>query len=164
VKTYRAPRELLALIDEQVLVPRPRLAPRGRRPRVAGCAETPPLEQIASLLQRGRNYSAVSISLEAGNRLLRQAHCGSDSGETRAELGVPIKIAGRVLGVIAVKSERSDAVGPEDRVLLKEVAARLARFLSGRGKYVLMKAREAAEAAPPAPMATRAAAGEKSRP
>lgn len=164
MKTYLPPRELLARIDAQALAAKPRLAPRGRRPRLAGCAEVPPLERIASLLQQGRHYFAVTISLQAGNRLLRQAHCGSESGETRSELAAPIKIAGHVLGVIEVKSGRPDPLGAQDRVLLKGVAARLARFLTGRGKYLLRKAREAAEPAPAPPGRMRAAAGVKSRP
>ncbi len=209
MKTYRSPRELLATIDEQVLAPRPRLAPRGRAARSSGSRETPPLEHVASLLHDGRHYFAVTIYLDAGGRLLRQAHCGPESccysmapGEgivgktaqsgrervvadvsldpdykrcfptTRSELAVPIKIAGRVLGVIDSESEALNAFGPEDRLLLKEVAARLARFLTGRGKYLLIKAREAAAQAPPATAKParlpgeqlRAAAGERARP
>lgn len=209
MKTYRMPRELLAAIDEQVLAPTPRLAPRGRTPRNTGGREAPPLDRVASLLRSGRHYFAVTIYLEAGGRLLRQAHCGPESccysmalgegivgktdqsghervvpnvsldpdyklcfPETRSELAVPIKIAGHVFGVIDVECEQSNAFGPEDRVLLKEVAARLARFLTGRGKYLLIKAREAAAQAPPAAKPARsvqgsqlrAAAGERARP
>ncbi len=209
MKTYRSPRELLATIDEQVLARRPRLAPRGRTSRSSGCRETPPLEHVASLLHAGRHYFAITIYLDAGGRLLRQAHCGPESccysmafGEgivgktaessrerlvpdvsvdpdykrcfpaTRSELAVPIKIAGRVLGVIDAESEQLNAFGPEGRVLLRAVAARLSRFLTGRGKYLMIKAREEAAQAPPATAEPtripweqlRAAAGERARP
>lgn len=63
--------------------------------------------------------------------------------ETRSEIVVPIKIAGKVLGVIDVESDRENAFGKADRMLLEEVADRLARFLSGPGKYLVRHAREA---------------------
>ena len=71
--------------------------------------------------------------------------------ETKSEIVVPIKIVGRVLGVIDVESDRADAFGPLDRILLKNVAARLARFLTSTGKRYVRKAREAAAAEPAAP-------------
>lgn len=75
--------------------------------------------------------------------------------ETRSEIVVPIKIAGRVLGVIDVESDRLDAFGPRDRILLKQVAVRLARFLTATGKCYVRKAREAAAEAEPAPQTER---------
>jgi L-methionine (R)-S-oxide reductase len=66
--------------------------------------------------------------------------------ETKSELVVPIKIAGRVLGVIDVESDRPNAFGPRDQILLKDVARRLARFLTSSGKRYVRKAREAAQA------------------
>src|SRR5574341_2294210 len=66
--------------------------------------------------------------------------------ETKSEIVVPIKIAGKVLGVIDVESDRENAFGKTDRVLLQEVARRLARFLASRGRYLVRNAREAAEA------------------
>jgi putative methionine-R-sulfoxide reductase with GAF domain len=98
--------------------------------------------------------------------------------ETKSEIVVPIKIAGRILGVIDVESDRPNAFGPEGRVLLKKVAEKLARFLTSRGKYLVRKAREqqaeedsaVPESAPAFQPASekmetsrRAAAGEKSR-
>ena len=75
--------------------------------------------------------------------------------ETKSELVVPIKIVGRVLGVIDVESDRPDAFGPPDQILLKDVARRLARFLTSSGKRYVRKAKEAAaaeaEAEPAAP-------------
>ena len=75
--------------------------------------------------------------------------------ETKSEIVVPIKLAGRVLGVIDVESDRPDAFGPLDRILLKNVAARLARFLTSTGKRYVRKAKEAAAEAEPAAQAER---------
>ncbi len=62
--------------------------------------------------------------------------------ETKSEIVVPIKIGTQVLGVIDVESDRADAFGIEDRILLKEAAQRLARFLSVRGRYLVRRANE----------------------
>ena len=62
--------------------------------------------------------------------------------ETRSEIVVPIKIAGRTLGVIDVESDRVNAFGPQDRVLLKAVAMKLARYLTSNGKWLVRRARE----------------------
>jgi len=64
--------------------------------------------------------------------------------ETKSELVAPIRMATRVLGVIDVESDRLNAFGGEDRVLLQAVAVRLARFLTGRGKLLVRRARESA--------------------
>ena len=63
--------------------------------------------------------------------------------DTKSEIVVPIKIATRVLGVIDVESDEPNAFGPEERVLLEEVAGLLGRFLVGDGKYILRHARDA---------------------
>jgi L-methionine (R)-S-oxide reductase len=100
--------------------------------------------------------------------------------ETKSEIVVPIKIAGRTLGVIDVESDRPNAFGGTDRVLLKNVALALARFFTSNGRYLVREARRRqVEAAPPSPVerghqpasdrsaveaaTRRAAAGEKSR-
>jgi putative methionine-R-sulfoxide reductase with GAF domain len=92
--------------------------------------------------------------------------------ETRSELVRPIKIAAHVIGVIDVESDRVNGFAYQDGVLLQKIAAMLAKFLSGRGKYLVMKARETALAIPQVPpkhpqterqQPMRAAAGEKSR-
>lgn len=63
--------------------------------------------------------------------------------ETKSEMVVPMKLASRTLGVIDVESDRVNAFGPADRVLLKRVATLLAKFLTSKGKYLVRKAREA---------------------
>ncbi len=52
-----------------------------------------------------------------------------------------MKLASRELGVLSVESDRENGFGAEDRVLLEAVADTLARFLTGRGKYLVRKAR-----------------------
>jgi putative methionine-R-sulfoxide reductase with GAF domain len=211
VKTYRSAREVLGAV-EQVLVAKPRLASRGRLPlrEIRGAQfQESPLVQVARLLQKERQYFAVTIFLDAGGRLLRVASAGpaprcaamrlgegnvgqaAKTGmakvvpdvtrdpqyvqvfsETRSELVMPIKIGVHVSGVIDVESDRLNAFAYKDRVLLRKIATLLARFLTGPGKYLVRKAREAAHAIPAVlskqPQSEsqerlRAAAGEKAR-
>jgi hypothetical protein len=167
-KPYRPPRELLAEV-EQILA-------RGYSP-----TDDSPLDQVAELLQEGRHYDWIGILLVVGKSEEPAADRGPQpaGSENNSELVQPIKLAGRMLGLIDVESDRPNAFGPQDRVLLKQVAERLARFLTGRGKYLMRKAREAAATAAAAanagsserhqPASERAAAplaaaaGEKSR-
>jgi L-methionine (R)-S-oxide reductase len=74
--------------------------------------------------------------------------------EVKSEIVVPIRIGGRTLGVIDVESDRPDNFGSLDRVLLQGVAARLARFLTSRGKVLVRHARERQDAPPQARHAT----------
>lgn len=67
--------------------------------------------------------------------------------ETCSELAVPIKIGSHVLGVINIEHTKTYGVSTEDRIMVERIAKKLALFLSVRGKYVLMKAREAARVA-----------------
>lgn len=91
--------------------------------------------------------------------------------ETRSELVMPIKIGVHVIGVIDAESDRLNAFAYAERVLLHNVATRLARFLSAGGKHLVMEAREAAQNMPQASPARpqpeqqerlRAAAADKS--
>ena len=78
MKTYRSAREVLGAV-EQVLVAKPRLASRGRLPlrEIRGARfQESPLVQVARLLQKGRQYFAVTIFLDAGDRWLRVASAG----------------------------------------------------------------------------------------
>ena len=107
-----------------------------------------PLEDVIDLLCRGRHYAWVGIFLAVGEgaaqRLLGTG--GDVPGEvtlpeTRCKILISIKLASRELGVLSVESERENAFGAGDRVLLEGVANALARFLTGRGKYLVRKAR-----------------------
>ena len=97
--------------------------------------------------------------------------------ETKSEIVVPIKIAGRTLGVIDVESDQPNAFSMQERIFLQRVAGELARFLTSRGKYLVRHAREKAaeqaskspqeKGAPPAserpaPERVRAAVGTRS--
>lgn len=66
--------------------------------------------------------------------------------EVKSEIVVPIKIAGRILGVIDVESDQPNRFGRAERILLEKVAQKLARFLTAKGKYLVRKAREKAAA------------------
>ena len=163
---YRPPRELLAELDEILA-------------RKYSPTDDSPLDQAVELLHEGRHYYWTRIYLVTGGQADLQASRGPQSpgSEIKSKLVQPIKIVGRVLGEIIVESDRAYALSPKERVLLKQVAARLARFLTGRGKYLVRKAKEAAAARTTAaenperhqPASERAAApraaaaGEKSR-
>jgi putative methionine-R-sulfoxide reductase with GAF domain len=62
--------------------------------------------------------------------------------QTRSEIATPLKLAGRVIGVLNVESARKNGLDGEDRVLQKDVARKLALFLTGKGKYIVRKFRE----------------------
>src|SRR5438105_6172057 len=64
-------------------------------------------------------------------------------GEVKSEIIVPIKRAGRVVGVIDVESDRPNAFAYADQVLLRRVAMQLARFFTADGRLLLRKLREA---------------------
>lgn len=165
---YRPPRELLAELDEILA-------------RKYSPTDDSPLDQAVELLHEGRHYYWTRIYLVTGARADLQASRGPQSpgSEIKSKVVQPIKIVGRVLGEIVVESDRDNAFSPKERVLLKEVGKRLARFLTGRGKYLVRKAKEAAAAARVADAAENperhqpaseraaapraAAAGEKSR-
>ena len=133
MKRYRSPREVLAEV-EKLAAARPSMT-----------APLAVLDQTAELLYRARNYSWVGISLHAGEQSFRQVTRGSEPGSgllpARSQFMVPIRIAGRELGVIELESEREYAFGRGERVLLERVAARLGRYLGTRGKHVLFKLR-----------------------
>jgi putative methionine-R-sulfoxide reductase with GAF domain len=145
VKSYQSTQKVVA--DIEALLSRNR--PSFRRS---------PLEEIAELLASGRHYSWVGIYLTVEQN--SSAHV--ESSVHPAHVAVPgtvkkivvsIKIAGRELGFLNVESDRENAFGAEDRVLLERVAGLLARFLTGRGKYLVLKARK------PGPAPKAAAAG-----
>ena len=53
--------------------------------------------------------------------------------ETRSEIVVPIMLNGEVLGELDIDSDKTAAFGDDDRVLLEQVAERLAPRLTNRG-------------------------------
>jgi putative methionine-R-sulfoxide reductase with GAF domain len=145
VKTYRSARELLAQVKRVLAANKPSF-------------HHSPLEDVIELLCRGRHYTWVGIYLAVGKNTPQQLlEAGRDQQpgqvalpETQSKILVSMKLATRELGVLAAESDRENAFGAEDRVLLEQVADVLARFLAGPGKYIARKAREAAAAAPQA--------------
>ena len=107
-----------------------------------------PLEDVIELLCHGRHYAWVGIYLAVGTDAAQHSlGAGSDKldqvelPETRSKILISMKLASRELGVLSVESDRENAFGTEDRVLLESVADAIARFLTGRGKYLARKAR-----------------------
>lgn len=173
MKTYRSPREVLAEISALTAESRP--SPNS--PSL--------LVKTAKLLQNSRHYYRVGIYLVVNDRVVRQAVCGPElpkpgKATDRAEFAAPIKIGTQLLGYVRAESEDAAGTGLafEDRVLVKEVAQLLARYLHGNGRHLMRKAREAvreaaeavvedrphpspAKAEAPKRESFRAAAGEK---
>jgi putative methionine-R-sulfoxide reductase with GAF domain len=135
LRPYRSTRNLLADV-KKVLA--------GNRPSF----HRSPLEEIAGLLCEGRHYSWVGIYLtldeKSSSALLEEALIKPNQVAvhgTRKKIVVAMRVGGRELGFLNVESNRENAFGSEDRVLLDRVAGLLARFLAGpRGKYLVLKA------------------------
>jgi len=170
MKRYRSARDVLAAVERAIADDRPvqhtetlqeitrilhddrhyfwvaiYLVKADQAVRTAFCGPEAEQEPCASIaLGRGNVGSAaqdgharVVPDVEADTTYLR---CFQ---ETKSEIATPIKIAGRVIGVLDAESERVNGFSGEDRVLLKAVSGKLARFLTGRGKYLVRKLREA---------------------
>jgi hypothetical protein len=134
-----APRQVLAQVD-QVLA---------RKLSLHDVARRKPLEDVGEALSQARRYPWVGIHLQAGSVSVPQISRGAESSHAgKSQIAVPIKIASRVLGALEVASDRENAFGYGDRVLLKQVAARLARFLTSTGKVLLRHERERQNVAP----------------
>jgi hypothetical protein len=110
-----------------------------------------PLEKVAGLLAEGRHYGWVGIYLTLEKRpamplLPNAAHPARfEASGTRKKVIVTMKIAGREIGFLNVESNRENAFGVDERVLLERVAGLLAKFLTGPGKYLVRKAAEPEE-------------------
>jgi len=134
LKVYRSTRQLLADVERLLAASRPSM-------------HQSPLEDVIDLLCCGRHYAWAGIFLAVGKGAPQQElGAGRDAAEvalaeTRSKILISIKLASHELGVLSVESERERAFGVEDRVLLEAVADSLARFLTGRGKYLARKAR-----------------------
>ena len=136
MKSYRSTRQLLADVEGLLAARQPSF-------------HHSPLEDVIELLCRGRHYAWAGIYLAvAENGSQPSLGAGGDTpGEvalqgTRSKILISVKLASRELGVLSVESNHENAFGAEDRVLLEAVADALARFLSGRGKYLARRARQ----------------------
>jgi hypothetical protein len=134
LKVYSPARQLLADVERLLAANRPD-------------ARHSPLEDVVELLCRGRHYAWAGIFLAvADSATLRSMGASSSPGEVvvaemRYKILVSMKLASRELGVLSVESDRENAFGVQDRVLLEAVANALARFLAARGKYLVRRAR-----------------------
>jgi len=135
VKTYRTPRDLQARI-EQALTRRP-------------SSTAAPLDEVADILCSGRHYAWIGIFLAAGPGPAP----ASTTEIVQPRTVIPIMLVQHVFGALAVQGEKGAPLSGKDRILLKRVATRLARFLHGPGAYLLRKAREAAAEQPLSPQA-----------
>jgi hypothetical protein len=135
LKVYRPTRQLLADVECLLAANRPD-------------AHSSPLEDVIDLLCRGRHYAWAGIFLAIADGATQPAMAAGHLDEvtlpeTRSKILVTMKLASRELGVLSVESDRVNAFGAQDRVLLEAVADALARFLAGNGKYLVRRARMA---------------------
>lgn len=138
MKTYRTPRDLEARIEAALA-------------RKAGPHNTP-LDQVAEILGDGRHYSWIGIYLVAGEISKpgpSRAKTGARAAQTHAV--IPVALGQHVYGAMEVQSEKGRTLTGKDRILLKQVAERLAKYLHGPGAWLVRKAREAAAEPPPEP-------------
>ncbi len=133
MKTYCTPRDLQAKI-ERVL----------QRRTISPTAA--PLDEVAAILCEGRHYSWVGIYLVAGRSPAPASGSRKTAAPTTAESQavVPIQMGQQALGAIEARGESGKPLTSQERILLKGVAARLAKYLRGPGAYLVRKAREAA--------------------
>jgi len=133
LRSYRSPRNVVAQIEHLIATDKP-----SPRPPSA-------LVRILKLLCEGRRYECAGVFLAVDGREVPRAFGGTQAtpGESRPELSTPIKIAGHTLGSLRVQLAPGHAFGPEERVLLHEVAEILALYLSGKGRYLVRKTQEA---------------------
>jgi putative methionine-R-sulfoxide reductase with GAF domain len=135
VKPFRSTRDVLADVEQALAENRPSF-------------HESPLEKVAGLLVEGRHYGWVGIYLtlerqSATPLLPNAAHpVQFEASGTRKKVIVTMKIAGREIGFLNVESNRENAFGADERVLLERVAGLLAKFLTGPGKYLVRKAAE----------------------
>lgn len=160
MKTYRTPRDLQVKIE-------------GVLQRRATSPAAAPLDEVAAILCEGRHYSWIGIYLVAAPASGPRKKTSPETPESRVVM--PIKLGQHVFGAIEVRGENGKGLAGEDRILLKRVAVRLAKYLHGPGAYLVRKAREAAAQQPQpsearhqpasekAPERTLAAAGEGRR-
>ena len=133
MKTYRLPRKVVAEVKRLIATDKP-----SPRPPSA-------LVRILKLLSESRHYERAGVFLMVGGREVPRAFGGAQAapGESRPELSVPIKIASHTLGSLRIQLAPGHGFSGEERVLLHEVAEIIALYLSGKGKYLVRKTREA---------------------
>ena len=147
MKTYRTARELQAQI-EQVLLRRPQ-------------PTSTPLDEVARILSDGRHYAWIGIYLVAGQRPASGKAVASSLVQSKSQTVIPVRLGQQEFGAIEAQAESGKTLSGKERILLKQVAARLARFLHGPGAWLVRKAREAAAEPPSSAQIRHQPASEK---
>jgi len=106
------------------------------------------LDELAELLSGQRRYEWIGIYLAAGPASEPAASTPSQDQQPASRHVAPIRLAARTLGAIEVRSSRPNAFSYKDRILLKRIAAKLARYLATSGKPLFRKLRAAADSPP----------------
>ena len=147
MKTYRTARELQAQI-EQVLL---------RRPKPTSA----PLDEVARILSDGRHYAWIGIYLVAGQRPASGKAVASSLVQAKSRTVIPVRLGQHEFGAIEVQAESGKTLSGKERILLKQVAVRLDKFLHGPGACLVRKAREAAAEQPSSTQARHQPASER---
>jgi putative methionine-R-sulfoxide reductase with GAF domain len=115
-------------------------------------------DRILGLAYRGPALPCLEVAMgkgpigavvQSGQMSVSQLQLQFEGADSRvqSEVVVPIRMASRVLGAIDVESGRPDALGYHDQVLLRQVAALLAQYLTSHGKFLIQKLRMQSQAA-----------------
>jgi len=133
LKTYGLPRNVVAEIKGLIASDKPSPHPPSA------------LVRVLKLLCERRNYARAGLFLVINGREVPRAFGGAQvpAGQSLPEFSVPIKIASHTLGSLRVQLAAGRSFSPEERVLLHEAADVLALYLSGKGRYLVRKTREA---------------------
>jgi putative methionine-R-sulfoxide reductase with GAF domain len=106
------------------------------------------LDELVELLSGQRRYEWIGIYLAAGPASEPAASTPSQDQQPASRHVAPIRLAARTLGAIEVRSSRPNAFSYKDRILLKQITVKLARYLVTSGKPLVRKLRTAAGTSP----------------
>ena len=119
--------------------------------RASAMSKAPPRQ--AGTPHKGRRRARVALDVEMGQGLIGQAAAEGERvlvndvqndpryrfvdvlPETRSEVAIPLKIEGRVLGVLDVQSDQLNAFHPNDLLILETLADTIARAVEGARLY-----------------------------
>ena len=145
-RKYENPKEILQQVTEQLLLQRRYYwvgiyANAGARTALAAASgpEALPCCDAFELGQAAIGTAAESGKLKVIPEVTKDSSYAMCFAETQSAMVVPLKIAGRVVGVLDVESKRVNGISPQDQVLLKEAAKHIARYLATEGKALTRK-------------------------
>ena len=135
MKTIISAPKLLGQV-EQILASQPMAAAPARN------STWGPLEESLTLLLTGRQYRWLELVLKLDQGRTAAYTLGVHTPQScQHESVTAVRIAGHDFGELHVLPKGAEPLGPEDHVLLKQVARALAAFLGSHGKYLLTRAR-----------------------